>query len=201
MTIALVPCTVDKLIVGPFNILLDGHDMGSTTGGVSITQNREYTEVRNDQSSTVQGIIQTQQDFIITATMRDMTLDKLRVLWGVKEGLSDDGLTLCVTDNSTVCAFPEEFDLLVCGPGPGCGCRTFYFPRVVIVPSSVEILIQRETPVEVAVEFRALASCPDGNILCATDVCDMYATDEVTLVSVPSVEQADTIIPDYVAPA
>jgi hypothetical protein len=85
------------------------------------------------------------------------------------------GQALCITDNSTGCSFPEEFELTICGPGPGCGCRNFTFPRVVITPSTVDLLIQRDNPVEVAVEFRALAACPSGNIFCVTDNCDMIA--------------------------
>lgn len=172
-----IPCSTDGLIIGPFNLCLNGVDLGATTGGVSITQNREYTEIRNDQTRTLQAIATVTQDFMVTVTMRDLTLDKLRVLYGVREGLANDGQTLCVVDNPTdSCSFPEEFTLTVAGPGPGCGYRSFHFPRVVITPSTVEILIQRDNPAEVAVEFKVLASCPAGQLMCVTDVADQIAT-------------------------
>ena len=171
-----VPCSTDGLIIGPFNLCLNGVDLGATTGGVSITQNREYTEIRNDQSKTLQAIATVTQDFMVTVTMRDLILDKLRVLYGVREGLASDGQSLCVVDNATACSFPEEFTLTVAGPGPGCGYRSFHFPRVVITPATVEILIQRDNPAEVAVEFKALAACPGGQLMCVTDVADQIAT-------------------------
>jgi hypothetical protein len=191
-----VPCTTDKLIVGTYSICLSGVDLGSTTGGVTITQNNEFSEVRNDQTSTLQGVYKTQQDFIVTTTMRDMSLDKLRVLFGVKEGYNGTD-ELCIVEDVGGCTFPEEFSLTVRGPGPGCGCRNFHFPRVVVTPATVEYLIQRETPVEVAVEFRVLASCPEGLIGCITDQCDQISTDIGTQVALVC---ADTDVPNYVAP-
>jgi hypothetical protein len=172
-------CSSEKLIVGTFKMILDGFDLGTTTGGVTISQNNEYTEVRNDQSNTLQAIFRTQQDFTVSATMRDQTLDKLRVIYGVKRGVDTAGAgyngsnVLCIGSDGA-CSFPEEYALTIQGPGPGCGCRNFHFPRVVMTPSSVEYLIQRENPVEVQVEFRVLPSCPDGMIGCISDTCDMY---------------------------
>lgn len=193
---ATVPCTTDALIVGTYSLCLDGVDLGSTTGGVSITQSNEFTEIRNDQTSTVQAVFRTQQDFTVSTTIRDVTLDKLRVFYGVKDGFNGTD-TLCITEEVGGCTFPEEFALTVCGPGPGCGCRSFHFPRVILAPSSVEYLIQREQPVELAIEFRVLASCPDGLIGCITDVCDMIAIDESTQAALVC---AAGVIPDYVAP-
>jgi len=194
-----VPCTTDGLIIGPFNLCLDGKDLGATTGGVSITQNREYTEIRNDQTRTLQAIATVTQDFMVTVTMRDLTLDKLRVLYGVREGLSNDGQSMCVVDSPTEsCSFPEEFALTVAGPGPGCGYRSFHFPRVVITPSTVEILIQRDNPAEVAVEFKVLASCPDGQLMCVTDVADKIATEVAAgTATLDDLVCTDAVIPNY----
>lgn len=197
-----VPCSTDGLIIGPFNLCLNGVDLGATTGGVSITQNREYTEIRNDQSKTLQAIATVTQDFMVTVTMRDLTLDKLRVLYGVREGLAADGQSLCVVDNATECSFPEEFTLTVAGPGPGCGYRSFHFPRVVITPATVEILIQRDNPAEVAVEFKVLAACPGGQLMCVTDVADKIAVAadgaDPDTHTFSDTQCADTPIPDFV---
>lgn len=192
-----IPCDNDDLIVGTYNICLNGIDLGSTTGGVTISQANTYTDVRNDQSTTLQSRFKVQQDWTITTTMRSATLDKLRILFGVKEGLNGPTNTiLCFQEEVGGCSFPEEFTLVVEGPGPGCGCRNFHFPRVVITPDTVDYTIQRETPVEMAVEFTALASCPDGAIGCVTDTCDQVAVDGTLEALVCAVGA----IPDYVAP-
>ena len=191
-----IPCTTDKLIVGTYKIILDGYDLGSTTGGVTITQNNEFTEVYNDQTPSLQGVFRTKQDFMVTTTMRDMTLDKLRVLYNVKEGFNGTDV-LCISADQG-CTFLEEYALTIEGPGPGCMCRQFHFPRVVLAPSSIEYVINRETQVEVAVEFKVLASCPDGLIGCITDACSVYNTDLTTQVALTV---SDDAYPDYTSPA
>jgi hypothetical protein len=189
-----IPCTTDDLIVGTYYLCLNDIDLGATSGGVSITQSNTFVDVFNDQTRTLQAKFKTQEIWTITATMRNMTLDRLRVILGVKEGLNVGGDTLCFRDPGN-CSFPEEFALTVIGPGPGCGCRNFHFPRVVFTPDSVEYNIQRDVPGEIQVEFTALASCPEGLIGCVTDVCDTIATDEVTTEALVCNEGA---IPNYV---
>ena len=193
----IIPCTTDDLIVGVYNICLDGIDLGATTGGVTITQSNTYNDVRNDQTTLLQARHKSAQDWKITTTMRSLTLDKMRVLFGVKDGLNAGGDTLCFSDVVDGCSFPEEFQLVISGPGPGCGCRNFQFPRVVITPDELAYTINIDSPVELAVEFTALASCPEGFIGCVTDTCDMIATDEDTLEALICIE---SFIPNYVAP-
>jgi hypothetical protein len=192
-----IPCTTDNLIVGTYNLCLNGIDLGATTGGVTISQSNTFTDVRNDQSTTLQARFRTQQDWTVTTIFRELSLDKLRVFYGITEGLNPAGDILCISEESGGCTFPEEFELTVCGPGPGCGCRTFHFPRVVFTPDQLDYTIVRDTPVEMSVTFTILSSCPDGTIGCITDRCDEIATDETT--TAPLVCALGQI-PDYVAP-
>lgn len=181
-------CSREKLIVGTYRVILNGFDLGSTDGAVSITQENEYTEIYNQQTDTLQAIFRTKQDFMITVTMRDLTLDKLRFIYNVPGGTPANGIgldtdVLCIGSNG-LCSFPDEYALTILGPGPGCGCRSFHFPRVVVTPSSIAYEITREEAVAVEVEFRALASCPDGVIGCITDICDTISTDIDTQVTI-----------------
>lgn len=189
-----VPCTTEDLIVGTFNLCLDDVDLGATAGEVTITQDNNWEEVRNGQSRYLQTKFNTQQDWMITATMRTLSLDRLRIYFGVKAGLT--GSTLCFKDEGG-CLFPEEFALTILGPGPGCGCRNIHFPRVIICPDSLEYIINREALAELEVQFQALPTC-DGVIGCITDVCGVYATDVDDTEN--EVVCAEGTIPNYVAP-
>lgn len=191
-----VPCTTEKLIVGTYKMILNGYDLGATTGGVSITQNNEFTEVRNDQIQAIQGIFRTQQDITITTNMLEPSLDKLRFLYGVKEGFNGTDV-LCVSADAG-CSFPEEFTLSIETPGPGCMCRVFHFPRIVVVPSSVEYNVTREAPVEVTAEFRVLPSCPEGLLMCVSDACDVFYSD---LTTEAELTISDDPVPNYSTPA
>ena len=91
----IVPCTTDALIVGTFNIALRQsgasgayHDLGSTTGGVTITQTNTYTEVENDQSPNLQTKYRISERFTVSVTLREVTLDKLRAIYGSKNNPS-----------------------------------------------------------------------------------------------------------------
>lgn len=192
----MIPCTTDKLIVGTYKIILNGYDLGSTTGGVTISQSNEFTEVFNDQTPSLQAVFRNKQDFMIKTTMRDMTLDKLRIIYGLKEGFNGTDV-LCINADAG-CTFPEEYSMTIEGPGPGCMCRQFHFPRVIITPSSIEYIIDRTKQVEVAVEFRVLPSCPDGLIGCISDSCGFINTDLDTQVAFTV---SDDPFPNYTTPA
>ena len=171
-------CNTDSLFVGTYQIYVNGHDLGTTSGGVSITQNNEFTEIYNDQTNVLQGIFRTKQDFVVTVNVRELTLDKMRAFSGTKEGLNAAGDVLCISSDFG-CTFPEEFDLTIEGPGPGCMCRTFHFPRVVFTPSSLEYIMNREEVTELSVEFRVLAGCNGGILGCITDRCATPGTDYI----------------------
>jgi len=163
-----IPCGTETLITGNFNICLNGVDLGATTGELTITQENTWEDVKHGQSNLIVNKFLTEQSYMVTATMRSLTLDKLRVFMGLKTGLS--GQSLCIKQEGLGCSWPEEFELTVIGPGPGCGCRNFHFPRVVITPDSIEYVINSEALTELEVEFAALPDC-DGLIGCITDVC------------------------------
>lgn len=166
-----IPCTSTDLIIGNYFMGLDGIDLGSTTGGVRIIQSNTYVEVENDQTPHLQAIGKISERWTVEATLQSVTLDKLRVVYGSKNDVIGTSLTI---GGSETCSFPEEFELVICGPGPGCGCRNFRFPRVVFTPDTVEYVIQRDTPVQLPIIFTVLASCPDGDIAEITDVCDAF---------------------------
>ena len=151
-----VPCTTTDLIMGTYKLCLNGVDLGATDGAVSISQSNEYNEIYTGQSTSMITKARTRQNVSVTATMLNLSLDRVRVYYGVKEGLASDGLAISA---DTGCSFPEEHTLTITGPGPGCGDRNIHFPRVIITPDSINYDIDPTEHVKVEVEFTALPTC------------------------------------------
>lgn len=183
MACASIPCGSNDLVVGTYNICINGYDFGSTTGGVSIVRSAEYVDVRNDQSCTRQARYLQQQDWSFSTTLQSVTLDKLKIIYGLPDSytdengveqqtLSPDGNTLIISEGTNLCVFPESFPVEICGPGPGCGCRIMSFPTVVATPESLEYTITKENPVQLEVEFTILADCTQNGLIGTwTDDC------------------------------
>lgn len=186
--------TGENIITGPYNICLAGVDLGLTSGGVTFSQANSFEDVRGDQTRSLIKRFKTQSDYTITVNMQTLSLDRLRIIFGQEDTKNIAGTVLCFQD-AGACSFPEEFDLTIKGPGPGCGCRNFHFPRVIVTPDSVDYNIALDTVTELSVEFTAL---PDANGLigCVADVCDQIATDVDTLVALTCTVGS---LPDYSA--
>lgn len=188
-----IPCGTETLITGNFNICLNNVDLGATTGELTIAQENTWENVKHGQSNLIVNKFLTEQSYMVRATFRSLTLDRLRIFMGLKEGLS--GQTMCIRQTGLGCSWPEEFALTVVGPGPGCGCRNFHFPRVVITPDSVEYVINSEALTELEIEFSALPDC-EGLVGCITDVCGFISTGTGTT----ALSCNTGTIPNYVTP-
>lgn len=172
--------TGDNVIIGAYNICLNGIDLGLSNGGVTISQANTYEDLTGDQTVSLLGRFITQRIYTISVTMRDLSLDKMRAYLGQQAAqLSVDGATLCIVE-AGACAKPEEFTLTIVGPGPGCLCRNYNFPRVLVTPTQIDQVISRDALQEMTVEFTAIPQT-DGRVYCITDTCGQIATDETTL--------------------
>ena len=164
-----VPCTTTNLIMGTYKLCLNGVDLGATDGAVTVSQSNEYNEIYTGQSTSMITKARTRQNVSVTATMLNLSLDKLRVYYGVKEGLVSTGLAVTADEG---CSFPEEHTLTITGPGLGCGVRNIHFPRVIITPDSIDYEIDPTAHAKVEVEFTALPSC-NGLIFSIFDGADI----------------------------
>lgn len=188
----MLPCSNDCLVIGTYNLCIGGYDMGSTTGGLTLSRNAEYVDVRNDQSCTRQFRYLKQQDWSFTTTLQCVTLDKLRIIYGMGATYTDplgaaqnsltgtfgtDDFKLTIAEDQGSCGIgsSEEFDVTICGPGPGCGCRVINMPRVQITPETLDYQITKDNPVQLEVEFTILAECATGIILTMEDTCSTPA--------------------------
>ena len=188
MSCAAIPCGNDCIAVGTYNICIDGFDLGSTTGGFTLSREAEYVDVRNDQSCTRQARYLKQQDWMFKTTLQCVTLDKMRVIYGIPETYTlpdpvtgqpiqvpsmPDATTLIFAEDQSGCVFSPEFPVQICGPGPGCGCRVMTYPKVQATPEQLDYNITKDNPVQLEVEFTILADCESGIIGTWQDDCSV----------------------------
>ena len=182
MGCAPIPCGNDCIAVGTYNICIDGFDLGSTTGGLTLSREAEYVDVRNDQSCTRQARYLKQQDWMFKTTLQCVTLDKMKLVYGLPNSYIDangesqptlDGTTLTFAEDQSGCVFSREFPVQICGPGPGCGCRVMTYPNVQATPEQLDYNITKDNPVQLEVEFTILADCETGIIGTWSDDCDI----------------------------
>lgn len=178
-----IPCGDDCLVIGTYNICIAGYDFGSTTGGLTLSRNAEYVDVRNDQSCSRQFRYLKQQDWTFSTTLQCVTLDKLRLIYGMGETYTDpagveqqvmpNATTLVIAEDQGACGIggTTEYPVTICGPGPGCGCRIIEMGRVLITPETLDYTISKDNPVQLEVEFTILADCTTGIILTMQDDC------------------------------
>lgn len=168
-------CDNSSLIRGSFSMCLDDVDLGPTSGEATLVQQNTWENVKHGQSILIVDKFLTEQEYTVRVSLRALTLDRLRVIFGVKEGLN--GQTLCFRQSITGCTFPERFKLVIKAPGPGCGSRSIHFAQVAVTQDSVEYMFNQEQLTEIEVEFTAFPDC-DGLIGCIHDVAGFIATDE-----------------------
>ena len=193
----IIPCDTLDLVVGTYNICLGAvdfttgevvyFDLGSTTGGVTISQNNTFVEVENDQTCHLQAKYRQNERWRVSTTLQSVTSDKLRMIFASSDKAFRDPTTTptLTIGGQEICSFPEEWELLICGPGPGCGCRTFHFPRVMVMSESIDYTITKESPVQLALEWEVLASCPDGTLLYISEQCDTLISGPFSCVQDP----------------
>lgn len=184
MTCAAIPCGNECLVVGTYSVCINGYDLGSTTGGLTLTRNAEFVDVRNDQSCSRQFRYLKQQDWMFKTTLQCVTLDKLRLIYGMGTVYTDPAGNiqpsmptpniLNIAENQGDCGIgsTEEHEVVICGPGPGCGCRLIKMNRVLITPETLEYTITKDNPVQLEVEFTVLADCETGIIISLEDNCE-----------------------------
>lgn len=162
-------CNTDNVIVGGAVLCLDGTSLGLTSGGVTVRQESEFGEVLADQLNGVAKKFRSLERFFVATSLLEVTLDKLLLAFGYPSANMTSATVLCLGYNSA--CFLNEKQLVVKGPGPGCGCRTFVFDRVTNVQTTVEYQMFRDQATQLAIEFECLKSCETGFFGCITDGC------------------------------
>jgi hypothetical protein len=165
-------CSPDNLTIGAATICIDGSDVGLTTGGTTIRFDNTFIDVEADQIPGIARKFRESQRAFITTTLLEVSLEQIRIALGLPAANLTTATSLSLGYNAA--CFLPEVSMVICGPSPGCGCRTWEFDRVVSA-SSPEYSMTKTEAVQMEVEFEVLADCSTGNFGTVTDGCTYQA--------------------------
>lgn len=144
----------NNIIVGAAEVFFNGEDVGYTKGGVTIRYEPEFVDVIADQAVGVVRKARSLERMFVTTTLLEATLERLRQAFMLpSSSLTGGGSTLTLGYNDS--CWVDEIEIVLIGKGPGCGTRTFTFPRCVSFGNK-EYSMQREEEVAFEVEFEIM---------------------------------------------
>lgn len=158
----------DNIVTGAATICLDGNDLGLTTGGVTVRTERTFVETEADQIMGIAKRSLSMERIYVTTSLLEATLENLRIAFGLPDAYLTGGTVLCLGYNSS-CGIMEHA-MVIKGPGPSCGCRTFVFDQVISI-SSPEYKMDKGEETKIEVEFEVLKDETTGQFGCIYDGC------------------------------
>jgi hypothetical protein len=166
-----------NFIIGAASLCLDEVDIGYTTGGIEIAHEPEFLSVQSDQACGTTRIGRTSEKMMVRTTAQEVLLNQIRFAMGYAETNFDEGnqQKLWLGGECNSCDGLEEVELVVKGPGPNCGCRTFVFERAVSVGQTT-LSFQRDQEMQMPVEFEILKSDDTGFFGFVEDGCTFQET-------------------------
>jgi len=166
-----------NFIIGAASVCLDEVDIGYTTGGVEIAHEPEFLSVQSDQACGTTRIGRTSEKMMVRTTAQEVLLNQIRIAMGYPESNFADGNArkLFLGGECNGCDGLEEVELVVKGPGPDCGCRTFVFDRAVSVGQTT-LAFQRDQEMQMPLEFEVLKADESGFFGFVEDGCDFRET-------------------------
>lgn len=166
-----------NFVVGAASLCLDDVDVGYTTGGVEIAHEPSFLNVESDQACGTTRIGRTTEKMMVRTTTQEVLLNSIRIAMGYSEENFDPSnqQKLWLGGECNACSGLEEIELVVKGPGPACGCRTFVFDRAVSVGQTT-LAFQREQEMQLPLEFEILKSDDHGYFGFVQDGCTFQET-------------------------
>jgi len=163
-----------NFVVGAASLCLDGVDIGYTTGGVEVAHEPTFLNIESDQACGTTRIGRTSEKMMVRTTAQEVLLNSIRLAMGYAE-TNHEGAKLWLGGDCNACSGLEEIELVVKGPGPSCGCRTFVFDRAVSVGQTT-LSFQREQEMQLPLEFEILKSDSTGFFGFVEDGCTFQDT-------------------------
>lgn len=149
-----------NIVIGPATIYLNGVDIGFTQGGATISNAREYVDVKADQAVGTVKKGRSDEMMKVSFTLLEITLEVLRIAWDQPTAnISGNGYYYLGYQDS--CSI-NTHTLKLIGKGPGCNARSFYFYECIQI-GDAEYSMSRENATTLEVEFEVLKSSANGN--------------------------------------
>jgi hypothetical protein len=142
----------NNILIGAAEVQIDSNDVGYTKGGTAVRYEPEFIEVMADQAVGVVRKARSLERMFVTTTMLEVTLEQIRVAF-MQPSVNLNAATLTLGYNNA--CWVDEIALTLIGVSPGCGVRTWTFPRCVTFGTR-EYNMQREEETAFEVEFEIL---------------------------------------------
>lgn len=126
-----IPSGMDNLIVGTYNIAVNGYDIGSTTGNCDI----EFVPEDFENKKHVR----------ISTLLQELDEEHMKLL-----GFEPDDLGHMSYEPKEI----ELDSLIVCGPGPGCGVRYAHLGNPKIVPVKTTYTLTTDSATNMRIVFQ-----------------------------------------------
>ena len=140
--------TDTNVIVGAATLYIDGVDVGHLKEGVTVRMTRDYYDVEGQHRVGVIKKVKTKEAMFVATTCQEATLTRIREIWDQGSGTAGTSIALGSTDT-------YEHTLIIVGPGPNGGTRTFTVYRAVSISEGAMPMSQTEEAA-LAIEFECL---------------------------------------------
>lgn len=152
-----------NVVIGVASICLDDVELGHTSGGVEIAHEPTFLSIESDQSCGTVRIGRPSEKMMVRTTALEVMLNVIRISMGYSVDNFDEGngQKLWLGGDCDACSGLQEHELVIKGPAPNCGCRTYVFDRAVSVGQTT-LNHQRDQEQQLALEFEILKADDTG---------------------------------------
>lgn len=140
-----------NVLVGIGTFSVDGTDVGSTAGGVTIEKVQDVYEKKVDQKLDALALYPTSSKMTVKTNISEATLENLKTVWNESTTVTSSGTSRHL-DGGIVTALTERA-LSFNGKSPEGFNRTYAFHKAVVVGAS-QHAIKKDDMVVYPVEFR-----------------------------------------------
>ena len=125
------PLSSENLIVGDAQLLVDGTDVGYTSGGFTIGKSNDYLDIVADQAGGKLKKLRTNEMMTLSTTLLESTIANLQIAFNEPAGNLVAGGSMLVLGDADLTT--PEHTLKLIGDAPNSKTRTFEFFRAVLV--------------------------------------------------------------------
>ncbi len=157
----------DNIIIGAAVVLINDVDLGYTMNGQTVRYKPEFVTVVPDQAVGTVRKGRSQESMFVRFTLLEVSLEQLRIaMMQPIANLASPYTTLTLGHNDS--CFTDEVEIILEGPGPDCGARTWTFPRCIITDAERMYEMKRDQEVRFEMEFEVLKDT-DGHFGTVSD--------------------------------
>ncbi len=147
--------TPGNIIIGAAVVTVNGVDIGYTQNGQVVRYKPEFVSVVADQANGVVRKGRSMESMFVKWTLLEVSLEQLRLAMMQPTANLPGPYTTLTLGYSNSC-WTDEVAIVLTGPGPDCGTRTWTFTRGVITDSEKLYEMKRDQAVQFDMEFELL---------------------------------------------